>query len=179
MESTLAVIFMCLAGAALLLVMVALFRSLSALLSRSPVAIAQHASGAHRDALLGEKRSLLQTLRDLQFERDTGKLSEVDFNNLNDRYRGRARDVLRALDEELSEFRQQASELIAAEIAQHSSAEAGAAATATDAMEAGDVAARDDVDAPRACPQCTTDNDADAVFCKKCGKPLADSEPAS
>jgi len=172
MESTLSVFFMCLCGISLLLVLVALFRSLSALLARSSPAAAELASGAERDALLGEKRSLLQTLRDLEFERETGKLSDADFERLNTRYRARARDVLRALDQQLSEFRAEATELIAAELSKLDGEPPDASAAAGGEGE---------TSPQRTCAGCETDNDADAVFCKKCGKPFdaAASESAA
>ena len=66
-----------------------------------------------RLALLTEKEGLLQELRDIAFERDAGKLSEEDFQELNDKLRAQARHVLHQLDASAEGFRDEAEALIA------------------------------------------------------------------
>jgi ribosomal protein L40E len=112
-----------------------------------------------RATLLAEKQSLLMALKDLDAERESGKLSNDDYRELNDQYRKRARDVLRQLDGMLSPHRDGARALIAA-----------AAATGPSASAAPVV--MPSVTAAAGCKSCGADNDHDAVFCKKCGTRL-------
>lgn len=73
---------------------------------------AQLTSDARR-ALLAEKEALLQELRDIAFEHDAGKLSDQDFQELNQKLRAQARHVLHELDEGAEAFRGEAEALIA------------------------------------------------------------------
>ena len=66
-----------------------------------------------RLALLTEKEGLLEELRDIAFERDAGKLSEEDYQELNEKLRGQARHVLHELDAGAEGFRDEAERLIA------------------------------------------------------------------
>lgn len=66
-----------------------------------------------RVALLTEKEGLLQELRDIAFERDAGKLSEEDYQELNEKLRAQARHVLHQLDASTEGFRDEAEKLIA------------------------------------------------------------------
>ncbi len=53
-----------------------------------------------RDELEREKRSLLKAIKDIEFDRETGKLSEVDAAALNAVYRARAIEVIKAIETE-------------------------------------------------------------------------------
>ena len=66
-----------------------------------------------RLALLTEKEALLQEIRDVAFEHDAGKLSDTDYEALNDKLRAQARHVLHALDVGAEGFRDEAEALIA------------------------------------------------------------------
>ncbi len=138
-----------------------------------------------RAALLREKDSLLASLRELRMEHELGKLADADFQRLEQGYRSRARDVLRALDEQLAPFRGQADALLAdargaARATTPAAAQAKAPAAAAKANEpSGDAAASAQAGpAQRSCPGCTATNDGDAVFCKKCGARLQPEGPA-
>lgn len=65
-----------------------------------------------RLALLTEKEALLQEIRDIAFERDAGKLSDEDFDELNAKLRAQARHVLHELDAGVEEYRDEAEALI-------------------------------------------------------------------
>jgi hypothetical protein len=121
------------------------------------VSVALAAGSQARTSLLAEKAALLVALKDLEAERDTGKLSETDYNELNVRYRTKARDVLKALDAQLAPHRDAAKALLAGAESPAEKAEPPAAAAPAVA---------------NACPSCATANDVDAVFCKKCGARL-------
>lgn len=145
------------------------------------------------------KRAVLRALKDLEFERSVGKISEDDYRELVTHYRAEAKRLLRQIDEAgrprrdrvallvderlraaglaggLTEARAAApaepaatAEPAAAEpaVAEPAVAEPAAAEPATPAEPPGEAAAR------LACAGCATENDPDAAFCKKCGKPL-------
>jgi hypothetical protein len=118
-------------------------------------------TGARAD-LVAQKNALLMVLKDLEAERDTGKLSEADFKDLNARYRARARDVLKALDAQLAPHRDAARALLQGAAAGVPVPVAAAASSAGPAPEG-----------QGTCPSCSVVNDPDAVFCKKCGTRLA------
>ena len=120
-------------------------------------------ASAARVALLREKESLLASLRELRLEHEAGKLDDGDFKRLEQTYRVRARDVLRALDDQLAPYRGEAEALLAAARGTN-----GAARPETPAASEAGAGAP----APGSCPGCTTVNDGDAVFCKKCGARL-------
>ena len=72
------------------------------------------AASLRRRELEGERDALVRSLRDLELDYETGKLSESDFESLRESLRGRARQVLRALDEDLAPYRQRIEELLQA-----------------------------------------------------------------
>jgi hypothetical protein len=109
-----------------------------------------------RGSLLAEKQALLVALKDLEAERDSGKLSQDDYRELNEQYRQRARQVLRQLDGMLAPHRVEAKSLLAS----------AGKAEAPRVQEAVKPPASD------GCGGCGASNDADAVFCKKCGARL-------
>ena len=99
MPNALPMFFIALAALALLLTMLWLWQSLRlafvhVMTDEPPTA----AVSVERSALLAEKKALLLALKDLEAERDSGKLSQEDFVELNDQYRTRARTALRQLD---------------------------------------------------------------------------------
>lgn len=129
--------------------------------------VATETVSAARAALLAEKQSLLVALKDLESERDNGKLSDADFTELNARYRLRARTVLKALDTQLAPHREAAKALLR-----------GAADAPNPATPAPALATKADTVAT-ACASCSTVNDPDAAFCKKCGAKLQAAEASS
>lgn len=70
-----------------------------------------------RRGLLTEKEALLQEIRDVAFEHDADKLSDADFQDLNEKLRAEARHVLHELDAGAGPFRDEAEALIAARLA--------------------------------------------------------------
>ena len=69
-----------------------------------------------RAALLDEKNAVLRAIKDLEFERAVGKLSDEDFARLDAKYRSRAKHLLAALDADLGTWRARAEEVAAAYI---------------------------------------------------------------
>ncbi|MCA9530886.1 MAG: zinc ribbon domain-containing protein [Myxococcales bacterium] len=123
-----------------------------------------------RRALLERKAALLQSLRDLSFDHEAGKISQEDFERLDEQFRADARDVLQALDVEVAPYREKAEALLAERLARGPAAPAAPPST-------------DDQGAPpalgQACAACSGTNDPDARFCKHCGARLPGEAPAA
>jgi ribosomal protein L32 len=118
------------------------------------------------EELAAQKSTLLKTLRDVEFDFETGKISESDHRDLKQRYERQAVEVMRALDEihggrgweqaidaELSRRLEKISQT--RQTQQQHAAEASAA----------DVAV---------CPDCSKEMEADARFCSQCGATIGD-----
>jgi hypothetical protein len=163
MANALPIFFAIAAGLCLTVALYALWQSLRGLMLRgSGAGVANAPHDAGRERLLHEKQELLTAIRDVRLERDLGKVSEADFQRLEQGYRSRAREVLRELEEQLSPHRAAAQQLL-----EHALGRASAGSVEADATSAAQEPA---LRAPLGrCAQCNTDNDVDAVFCKKCG----------
>jgi ribosomal protein L40E len=132
-----------------------------------------------------QKRAVLRALKDLEFERSVGKISEEDYQILVAKYRAEAKRLLRALEDESRPERDLAESLVAERLR---------AEGLLDGKDEPDAKADDDEDeeeekpaakpapakakpapakngkpAKVACAKCGTKNDPDARFCKKCG----------
>ena len=105
-----------------------------------------------RAALEQEKALALRTIKELEFDRAMGKVSEEDFHEMSIRLRARAARLIKQLD---------AGGGYRSQIEQDLSKRLGAAGDARTAH------------APYNCPKCSTANDSDARFCKSCGEKLA------
>jgi hypothetical protein len=172
MPNLLPIVFIVLASTALVLTLLWLWQSLRhAFVHALGAPQASDVVSPERAALLAEKRTLLMALKDLEAERDSGKLSNEDYQELNEQYRKRARDVLRQLDGLLGPHRSRAQQLLAAaatgERAVPAAPEPAAAAAAAAAVAPAAAAP-----AAQSCASCGLSNDIDAVFCKKCGTRL-------
>lgn len=178
-------------GLCLTLMLLALWSSLRGLFAHGqegPRDVAGESSA--RTALLREKDELLNAIRELRFEHELGKVSDGDFQRLDQRYRTRAREVLRELDEQLAPYRPRARALLEQALsgtaparAEQTAAASGPQTDVAGASASSDPARRADHAIAAAsqpgtsgspapglvCPQCSTRNDQDAEFCKKCG----------
>jgi hypothetical protein len=103
-----------------------------------------------------EKARVLRTIKELEFDRAMGKLSAQDFDEMVARLRARAIVLMKQLDQGSDGYR----ELIERELRTRLGAPAPAVAPAPAPLVAG------------TCLACGAVNDADARFCKQCGKPL-------
>jgi hypothetical protein len=104
-----------------------------------------------RATLERDKTLTLRAIKDLEFDRAMGKLSEEDFREMTGRLRSRAARLLKQLDAGAG-YRNQIERDLAKRLGQGSEK-----ATAAEA---------------RACSACGTGNDRDAKFCKNCGARL-------
>lgn len=84
----------------ILMVVAALIVAVWPLLRPLPAAISSEGpSGEKLSSLLETKESLYEAIKELEFDRQAGKLSEEDFKALSGLYRERALAVLRQIDE--------------------------------------------------------------------------------
>ena len=106
-----------------------------------------------RAALEREKMLALRSIKELEFDRAMGKLSESDWKEMSRRLRGRAARLMRQLDAG-SSYREQIERDVTKRLGGSAPTPAPGAAAA------------------RACASCGTTNDPDARFCKNCGNKL-------
>lgn len=128
---------------------VATWRTLSPLAGRDEPAAPEILGGRTRAALEREKTLVLRSLKDLEFDRSMGKVSEKDFAEMSARLRARAAGLLRQLDSGTG-YR--------SEIEKELERRVGVAPAKPQA---------------RACA-CGVTNDPDAKFCKSCGTKLSE-----
>jgi len=97
-----------------------------------------------------DKALALRTIKELEFDRAMGKISEEDFREMSTRLRARATRLMKQLDAG-GGYRPQIERDLAKRLG-----------------DAGEKAER----AARTCSSCSTQNDPDARFCKNCGAQL-------
>src|SRR5262245_55702449 len=101
-----------LAGGALLAVIAVLWASIRTLVGETPLSGADaYALGAPR-AEEEQKRAVLRALKDLEFERSVGKISDEDYAVLTAKYRGEAKRLLRVLEEEAQPRRERVEPMV-------------------------------------------------------------------
>ncbi|MGK3988177.1 zinc ribbon domain-containing protein [Sorangium sp. So ce136] len=102
-----------LAGGALVAVIAIFWASLRVLLGETPLSGADaYAIGAPRTEE-EQKQSVLRALKDLEFERSVGKISDEDYAELVAKYRAEAKRLLRLLDADAQPRREQVAALVA------------------------------------------------------------------
>jgi hypothetical protein len=115
-----------------------------------------------RAALEREKLMTLRALKELEFDRAMGKLSDADWQEMSARLRARATGLIRQLDSG-GGYRQQIERDLATRLA--------AAPAETIAQKQTD-RPESTVATGNFCTECGTKNEADAKFCKNCGHRL-------
>jgi hypothetical protein len=105
-----------------------------------------------RVALEREKMLALRSIKELEFDRAMGKLSDADWQEMSSRLRVRAARLMRQLDAGTG-YREQIEKDLGKRLG-------------------GQVSAQTKPAAERACAACSTANDHDARFCKSCGAKL-------
>lgn len=189
-----------LAAGALLGAVVLLWSSLRSLVGDAPIdpGFDEAVVRARVSEANERKRMVLRALKDLENERDIGKIDEADYATLAAEYRARAKAILREMDDELAPQREKAEQIARAHLQRKGILKTGYrdAAPPPDDEESHEPAVarpkkrkRKDLDqapksakkeAPppaaakvtaqrRECEECGTSNEPDATFCKKCG----------
>jgi hypothetical protein len=105
-----------------------------------------------RAALEREKMLALRSIKELEFDRAMGKLSDADWQEMSGRLRARAARLMRQLDAGAG-YRERIERDLAKRLEKTPDAQPKASAE-------------------RVCAACETANDADARFCKACGAKL-------
>ena len=141
-----------------------LYRTVSPLLGPDAGPAPDMLGGRTRAALEREKALALRAIKELEFDRAMGKVSEADFQEMGGRLRARAVRLIQQLDDGGAGYRA----LIEREVAarQRAAGRGEASAKATPASQVGLGAA------PGACARCGILNDSDAKYCKQCGNKL-------
>ena len=116
MKAFLPMVFIALASLALLSAICFIWASLRTLLGEGQRDVTQSAAMKRRADLLDEKDAVLRSLKDLEFERQVGKISDEDFKRVEAEFRGRAKRILKELDSDLKEHRQKAKTLVQKEL---------------------------------------------------------------
>jgi hypothetical protein len=171
-ESPAAVIMISLTIFAAAAVGVAALRTLLPLTQKSWTDGSRLLGGRTRAALDREKTLLLRSIKELEFDRAMGKVSERDFADMSGRLRARAARLIRQLDASAG-YRREIEQEIAKRIGQPVGG-----STEQDPPYAADRRPPEDAE-PRmpsrpvvTCGSCSTANDADARFCKHCGSAM-------
>jgi len=96
-----------------------------------------------------QKRAVLRALKDLDYERSVGKISDQDYHDLSARYREDAKRLIERVDESLTPARERAEKLLAERVAKDKEradrAQREKASAETDSRDDPD---RDSTDAP-------------------------------
>jgi hypothetical protein len=143
-------VVLALGGMTVVLCGLALYRVLDPLLRIGPDRVEAPQAPARLRELERDKQAVLKAIREIEFDYQMRKIAEADYKEMLQRYRTRAMRIIRELDAG-DNYRA----LIEEELKTRLSAMAAAPAPRTSA-----------------CPSCNTGNDADALFCKKCGNKL-------
>jgi hypothetical protein len=133
---------------------VAAWRTLAPFIGSDERAGAPGIGARTRAVLEREKMLALRSIKDLEFDRAMGKVSEKDFAEMSARLRARATRLIRQLDAG-STYREEIEREIAKRVVQSPVARTLPGSRGT-----------------QACVTCGTDNDPDARFCKACGAKL-------
>ena len=112
-----------------------------------------------RVALEREKLMTLRSIKELEFDRAMGRLSDEDWQEMSGRLRARVARLMKQLDAG-SGYRDQIEKDLDARLKGSRSRDTEAEARSAKAS------------AERACASCDTANETDAKFCKGCGQPL-------
>jgi hypothetical protein len=86
------------AGGALAGVIGLLWASVQALTGESPLTLEEALTLGAPSAEEEQKRAVLRALKDLEYERSVGKISEEDYAELSERYRAEAKRLIQLLD---------------------------------------------------------------------------------
>ena len=127
------------------------YRTLAPLAIDDPHLYSEPISERTRATLQREKVLTLRSIKELEFDRAMGKVSERDFDEMAGRLRARAVTLMRALEETGTSYRDRIERDLTSRLA----------------AQGVSVAAP-----PASCGACGAANDSDAAFCKKCGARL-------
>ncbi len=106
-----------LATGALVLVLALMWSSVQSLTGTSSIGFEEALGMGAPSRVEEEKRAVLRALKDLEYERAVGKISDEDYQELSARYRADAKRLMQSLDESLGPARQEVERAIEARLA--------------------------------------------------------------
>ena len=124
-----------------------------------------------RASLEREKMLALRAIKELEFDRAMGKLSEADWNEMSGRLRARAARLIRQLDAGANYREQIERDLASGSNIPARPKDSTPARPVSEVRGDVGIATADPADSPLR-GACATANDADARFCKSCGQKL-------
>jgi hypothetical protein len=133
------------------------YRALAPLAVEDVTMFSEPLSERGRAATEREKRLVMRSIKELEFDRAMGKISQKDFDEMAGRLRSRAIALMKQLDEGGPGYR----EAIEREL------EVRLKASPTPAVRL-----KPDTTSHRTCADCGSAADTDAAFCKRCGAKL-------
>jgi len=101
-----------LAGGVLVGVIFVLWHSLQGLTGEAELTLEEALSLAAPSAEEEEKRSVLRTLKDLEYEKSVGKISDEDYAELVAKYSARAKELIQVVDADMDDARAQVERLL-------------------------------------------------------------------
>ena len=146
---------------------VAAWRTLSPLTGSDERGPSPVLGGRTRAALEREKTLVLRSIKELEFDRAMGKVSDKDFAEMSARLRARAAGLMRQLDAG-SAYRDQ----IEKEIARRVGPKSDKSGADLHGPRGGGGPQGSAPHTIQMCPKCSRENDPDAKFCKNCGSKL-------
>lgn len=111
------VMLLVLAFFSLIGVILLLWSSVQSLAGQSPLTLDEALTLAAPSAEEEQKRAALRALKDIEYERSVGKISEQDYREFSERYRADARRLIAAVDASLGPAQAQAEKLANARLA--------------------------------------------------------------
>jgi hypothetical protein len=129
-------------------------------------------AGRTRAALEREKTLALRAIKELEFDRAMGKVSEKDFGEMSARLRARAAGFIQQLDAG-DGYRSEIEKAVASRLEMMAARGPQPAARDGSAAHAAVVPpSKDPIPPTKLCTACGTANETDALFCKHCGASL-------
>jgi hypothetical protein len=177
-----AFVVLALAAGALIAAIALLWTSLRAAFGETQLTVEDAFALGAPSAEEEQKRAVLRAIKDLDFERSVGKLSDEDYNELMTRYRAEAKRLLRSIDEKASPERKRVEGLVADRLLaaggepteQNDEGEGEGEGEPTEQNDEGE----GEGEGETVCGSCDVPNDADAVFCKSCGAKFGEEAEA-
>ena len=166
-----------LAASALLLVIFLLWSSVQALAGESELTFEEAFSLGARSVEEEQKRAVLRALKDLDYERSVGKISEEDYQEYATRYRTEAKRLIQNLNEHLAEQREQVERELERRL--NKDPRKAAASAHPESDETAQIELGNGIPKGLECPACQVRNELDARFCKACGKSLVEAEESA
>jgi len=145
----------------------AFYRMLAPLTAPVVVRTGEPVSERTRAALEREKMLVLRTIKELEFDRSMGKLSQADFDEMAGRLRARAVSLMKQLDLDAAGYKAAIEKELAERVRRSERSGGSKRSKGSEKSERSG-----GVEDPAAVCVCGTSNDPDALFCKKCGARL-------